>query len=165
MNFKISIILIGTAMTMYAVLYFCLYPTKEPESLPIKLEQPEFFLVDKPNIELVLQACEYYGIKYSDIVVSQAILETGHFKSDNCVKHNNLFGLYNSKKKQFYKFNHWTESVKAYRDMVQYRYKEGDYCFWLEKIGYAEDPEYIKKVNNIKNDIIYDSNIRTSNKR
>lgn len=151
MNFKISIILIGIAMTVYAVLYFCLYPTQEPESeLPIKLEQPEFFLEDTPNIELVLQACEYYNIKHSGIVVSQAILETGHFKSENCIKGNNLFGLYNSKKKEFFKFNHWTESVKAYRDMIQYRYTKGDYYQWLKKIGYAEDSLYVQKLVNIK---------------
>jgi flagellum-specific peptidoglycan hydrolase FlgJ len=151
MNFKISIILIGIAMTAYAVLYFCLYPTKELESeLPIKLEQPEFFLEDKPTKELVKEACEYYGIKHSDIVVAQSILETGHYKSQNCTKHHNLFGLYNSKKKEFFKFNHWTESVKAYRDMIQYRYTEGDYYQWLEKIGYAEDPLYVQKLVNIK---------------
>lgn len=154
MKIKFETLILSIGITLYLfVLVSCIFDNinkKSESELTIKLEQPEFFLEDKPNIELVLQACEYYGIKYSDIVVSQAILETGHFRSDNCVKHNNLFGLYNSKKKQFYKFDHWTESVKAYRDMIQYRYKEGDYCFWLEKIGYAEDPEYIKKVTNIK---------------
>ena len=136
-------------MTLLSI-YLLYNPKTTEEELPIKLEQPEFFLANKPSVELVLIACEYYNIKHSDIVVSQAILETGHFRSEKCIKDNNLFGLYNSKKKEFYKFNHWTESVKAYRDKVQYRYKEGDYYQWLEKIGYAEDPEYIKKVTNIK---------------
>ena len=129
----------------------CLLHNNTPnEELTVQLEQPEFFLSNKPNIELLIQACEYYKIKHIDIVVSQAILETGHFRSDNCIKNHNLFGLYNSKKKEFYKFSHWTESVKAYRDKVHYRYSKGDYCKWLEKIGYAEDPDYIKKVTNIK---------------
>ena len=141
--FGISIMILLSMCLLYN-------PKTTEEELPIKLEQPEFFLANKPSVELVLIACEYYNIKHSDIVVSQAILETGHFRSEKCIKDNNLFGLYNSKKKEFYKFNHWTESVKAYRDKVQYRYKEGDYCQWLERIGYAEDPEYIKKVNNIK---------------
>lgn len=136
-------------MTLLSI-YLLYNPKTTEEELPIKLEQPEFFLANKPSVELVLIACEYYNIKHSGIVVSQAILETGHFRSEKCIKDNNLFGLYNSKKKEFYKFNHWTESVKAYRDKVQYRYKEGDYYQWLERIGYAEDPEYIKKVNNIK---------------
>ena len=124
----------------------------EPDSVCIVLEQPEFFLANTPTVELVLQACEYYDIQHADIVVSQAILETGHFRSKLCLEHNNLFGLYNSYKHEFFKFNHWTESVKAYRDLVQYRYKSGDYYTWLVKIGYASDPRYINKVKQIQKD-------------
>ena len=29
---------------------------------------------------------------------------------------------------------------------VQYRYKGGNYLLWLKKIGYAEDPGYIRAV-------------------
>ena len=124
-------------------------PTYEEEEVPVKLEQPEFFLADTPTKELVKEACEYFGLKHSEIVVAQSILETGHYHSDNCVKHNNLFGLYNSKRKQYYKFDKWWKSVIAYRDMIQYRYKGGDYYEWLQKIGYAEDPSYISKVKGI----------------
>lgn len=122
------------------------------ETLPIKLEQPEFFFHDKPNKELLLEACTYYQLEEKEIVVSQAILETGHFRSDNCIKNNNLFGLYNSKKKRYYKFNHWTESVVFYRDKIQNRRKPNEkYYDFLNRIGYAEDKEYISKVKNIKN--------------
>lgn len=145
MKYFFTILFIGIVVSAYIISRL-----DNTEPLPIKLEQPEFFLEDIPTKELVKEACEYYNIKHSDIVVSQAILETGHFKSENCIKGNNLFGLYNSKKKEFFKFNHWTESVKAYRDMIQYRYTEGDYYQWLEKIGYAEDPLYVKKLINIK---------------
>ena len=125
--------------------------TKIPveEDIPIKLEQPEFFLEDIPTKELVRDACEYYGIKHIDIVVAQSILETGMYRSEQCLKHNNLFGLYNSRKQVYFRFNHWTESVKAYRDLIQYRYTDGDYYKWLNKIGYAEDSLYIIKVKDI----------------
>lgn len=119
------------------------------EKVPVKLEQPEFFLADTPTKELVKEACEYFELKYSEIVVAQSILETGHYNSNNCIKHNNLFGLYNSKSEQYYKFDKWWKSVIAYRDMIQYRYKDGDYYEWLQKIGYAEDPNYINKVKGI----------------
>ena len=126
----------------------------EPEfnqsNLIIELEQPEFFLTDKPTVELVLEACKYYQIQYPDIVTAQSILETGYYKSKTCIQRNNLFGLYNSRKKEYYKFNHWSESVKAYYDFVQVRYKEGDYYEWLERIGYAKDPLYITKIKQIK---------------
>ena len=66
-------------------------PDYEEEELPIRLEQPEFFLYDKPTKELVLEACEYFGLKHSDIVVAQSLLETGHYHSNNCINNNNLF--------------------------------------------------------------------------
>lgn len=98
----------------------------------------------------LFEALLYYGIYYPEIVYRQAILETGFFTSDICLKYNNLFGLYNSKTKSYYKFSHWTESVKAYVSMIQYKYEEGDYYAFLEKIGYAQDADYVKKLKNIK---------------
>lgn len=86
------------------------------------------------------------GILYPDVVLAQAILETGWFKSPVCRDLNNLFGLTNPKTKTYYEFNHWTESVKAYYTKVQYRYKGGNYLLWLDKIGYAEAPDYIRAV-------------------
>lgn len=123
---------------------------EEVDSLAVNLQQPEFFLEDKPTPSLVLEACKYYEIQYPEIVTAQSILETGHYKSKVCLQYNNLFGLYNSKKRDYYSFNHWTESVKAYYDLVQYRYKEGDYYEWLSKIGYTEDPNYIAKVKSVQ---------------
>jgi len=86
------------------------------------------------------------NIKYPKIVLAQAILETGWFKSSVCRNKHNLFGLTNPRTKTYYEFNHWTESVKAYYDKVQYRYKGGNYLLWLDKIGYAEDKGYIRAI-------------------
>ena len=58
----------------------------------------------------------------------------------------NLFGLTNPKTGKYYEFNHWTESVRAYYTKVQYKYKGGNYLLWLHKIGYAEDPRYVREV-------------------
>lgn len=127
-------------------------PNYEEEEVPIKLEQPEFFLSDTPTKELVVEACEYFGLKHIDVVVSQSILETGNYHSKNCVEHNNLFGLYNSRRAQYFKFDKWWKSVIAYRDMIQYRLRENeDYYKFLIRIGYAEDPQYIDKIRGIKN--------------
>lgn len=96
-------------------------------------------------------ALDFYEIQHKDIVISQAILETGWFTSDLCVKNHNLFGLFNSSKMEMYKFKHWSQSVKAYKTMIQYRYLEKDktYYHFLKRIKYAEDPEYIKKLKTI----------------
>ena len=89
------------------------------------------------------------NIKYPKIVLAQAILETGWFKSAVCRNKNNLFGLTNPRTKTYYEFDHWTESVTAYRTKVQYKYKGGNYLLWLRDIGYAEDKGYIQAVISI----------------
>ena len=84
------------------------------------------------------------NIKHPKIVLAQAILETGWFKSSVCRNKHNLFGLTNPRTGQYYEFSHWTESVKAYYTKVQYRYKGGNYLLWLRDIGYAEEKTYIR---------------------
>ena len=89
------------------------------------------------------------GILYPKIVLAQAILETGWFRSSVCRNKHNLFGLTNPHTGKYYEFNHWTESVRAYHTKVQYKYKGGNYLLWLDEIGYAEDPNYIMAIISI----------------
>lgn len=89
------------------------------------------------------------GIQHPRIVLAQAILETGWFRSPLCRNRHNLFGLTNPKTGKYYEFNHWTESVRAYYTKVQYKFKGGNYLMWLHKIGYAEDPRYVREVIHI----------------
>ena len=111
-------------------------------------EQPKFFSqTPKEGLE---EALSYYGLKHKDIVYAQAVLETGHFKSDLCLNGNNLFGLYDSKNHRYYTFDHWKDCVIAYKEMIQYKYKDGDdYLNFLKEIGYAGDSEYICKLKKL----------------
>ena len=86
------------------------------------------------------------GILYPKVVLAQAILETGWFRSPLCRERHNLFGLTNPRTGKYYEFEHWTESVRAYYTKVQYKYKGGNYLLWLKDIGYAEDPGYVRAV-------------------
>lgn len=117
------------------------------DSIP---SEPEF--MSQTPSEGLKTALEYYEIRYPDIVYAQAVLETGHFKSTVCLNYNNLFGLYNSKKKEYYKFNHWSESVVAYKEWIQKKYEPPeDYYSFLYRIHYGSDPKYTHKLKKIVN--------------
>lgn len=124
--------------------------SKEPVEMELMLKHSDFLKEWDANSTTMLAACEYYGVKYPKIVTSQAILESGNFKSQVFKKYNNPFGLYNSKTKDYYKFSHWTYAVLAYKTMVQNKYKGGDYYKFLEQLPYAEDKNYIKAVKAIE---------------
>ena len=98
------------------------------------------------SIESVLAEILKNNLAHPRIVLAQAVLETGWFKSSVCRNYNNLFGLTNPRTKDYYRFNTWQESVRAYYTKVQYRYKSGNYLRWLREIGYAEDPDYTVKL-------------------
>lgn len=110
---------------------------------------PAFF--SQSPKEGLIEALEYYEIQFPEIVYAQALLETGHFSSSVCKNYNNLFGLYNSKIKDYYSFEHWSDSVKAYKDFVQYKYKGNtDYYTFLINLPYATDPNYIRKIKQLE---------------
>lgn len=103
------------------------------------------------NIANLASVLERHGVSHPRIVIAQALLETGYFTSRVCLEKNNLFGLRRPSDGTYYEFPNWEESVKAYRDYVQYKYKGGNYYQFLKAIKYAEDPDYIVKVRQIAN--------------
>ena len=102
------------------------------------------------NIENLMATLRQFDVKFPQIVAAQALLETGYFTSRVCLENNNLFGLRRPSNGSYYTFNSWEESVKAYKDYVQYKYKGGNYYDFLNRIGYAEDGSYISKVMNLE---------------
>lgn len=97
------------------------------------------------NISNLAKVIGQNGLSHPRIVIAQALLETGYFTSRVCLECNNLFGL-RRKDGSYYQFDNWEESVKAYKNYVQYKYKGGSYLIFLKAIGYAEDPDYVVKV-------------------
>lgn len=116
---------------------------------PDTIASPPVFMSKSAN-EGLREALEFYDIHHPDIVYAQAILETGRFESNIYQRYNNLFGLYNSKANRYCRFNHWTESVIAYKEWIQRRYKPPeDYYKFLSRINYASDPNYISTLRHI----------------
>ena len=124
--------------------------TSQKQAIPIKDKQafskPKQFHLPELTIPNLYQEIIRNGIRHPRIVLAQAILETGWFRSPLCRNRHNLFGLTNPKTGKYYEFNHWTESVRAYYTKVQYKYKGGNYLLWLRDVGYAEDPRYVREV-------------------
>lgn len=106
--------------------------------------------LNKDNFFLV---CDIYDIQFPEVVYAQARLESGNFKSKLYQTKNNFLGLYNSRKKDFYEFEHWTDCLKGYKELLQFKYKGDDdiqnYYKFLKELPYAEDPNYISKVKRI----------------
>ena len=130
------------------------YNKTSPKMEPTKEVWAESKTLPALTIPNLYQEIIHNGIRHPKIVLAQAILKTGWFRSPLCRNRHNLFGLTNSKTGKYYEFNHWTESVRAYYTKVQYRYgqksrinsSDVDYLKWLRDIGYAEDPRYIQAV-------------------
>ena len=120
--------------------------TKENNQQIIKYYNGESHDLTLSNLVDVI---EEVGLNNQLFVLAQAVLETGHFTSSVCKNYHNLFGLYDSKHKDYYRFARWEDSVIGYQKFIQYRYKGGNYLKFLRRIGYAEDPRYTTKVAQI----------------
>lgn len=101
------------------------------------------------NFPNLIKALISYKVKHPRIVLAQAIQETGWLRSSVCRTKNNLFGLTNPYTGEYYVFNHWSESVRGYITLVQYKYHGGNYFRWLDDIGYAGDPNYTSSLRKI----------------
>ena len=97
-------------------------------------------------------------VKHPDIVLAQAIKESGWFKCTNCsLDHNNLFGL--RYKKKYLEFDTWQESIARYKVFQDKRYDgTKDYltfldCVWIHSDGscarYATSENYTKELKEI----------------
>ena len=111
------------------------------------------FSVENLKSEIVKQ-----GIKYPNIVLAQAVLESGHFKSDIFLDNHNIFGM---KKPSVRKtmatgenrghatFNNWVDSVRDYKMFQdQNGYSNLSVNDYMKKLGtdYCPGCNYEKKI-------------------
>lgn len=144
-------LLIGLILGILVTL--CYKPKPMPVTVEIKRDSVQVVDNKKPVAKAKLsdktlyQEIKKQNLSHPHIVLAQAKLETGGYRSKVCKTHNNLFGL--RKGNSYRKYNHWSESVTAYKKLIQSRYKGGDYFDFLADINYAEDPEYINKLKGL----------------
>lgn len=87
------------------------------------------------------------GLPHPEIVLAQARLETGNFKSRRCRVDHNIFGIKHGR--QYAKYRRWQDCVADYKRRISSRYKGGSYYQFLTRIGYAKDKKYIYKLKKI----------------
>jgi uncharacterized FlgJ-related protein len=95
-------------------------------------------------------------IKHPDIVLAQAILESGYLSSQIFIENNNLFGMRFperrptvalSENKGYSVYDCWTDSVKDYKLFQEFLFRRkektrDEYFDYLDRI-YAEDSNYV----------------------
>lgn len=91
------------------------------------------------------------GIKHAEVVLKQAIYETGHFKSNIFKTKNNLFGF--RRTKSYMKFKNWRSCIDYYKKWQdKYYHGEENYYQFLQKKNFAGSKKfnYAKQLKNIK---------------
>lgn len=89
-------------------------------------------------------------IKHPEIVLKQAILETGWFTSKLLMKRNNLFAFRATKK--YMRFDTWQQSIEYYKkwQLDNYTNPKENYYSFLRRKRYARHPDYIKTLKGIR---------------
>lgn len=125
-----------------------------PKQQDVEVCDTSFLNATELNDSILYLALVHYEVKYPKAVLAQAKLESGNYTSKHCRTKNNFLGLYNSRKKEYFSFSHWTACIQGYKDMIEYKMKDGeDYYDFLIRIKYASDPTYIYKVKQIESNL------------
>ena len=113
-----------------------------------------FLKAKELNDSILYLALVHYNVRHPKIVLAQAKLESGNFTSNHYKKRNNFLGLYDSKRKEYYKFNHWTDCIQGYKDMIEYKLRDNEnYYNFLRRIKYATSENYIRQIKQIEKSI------------
>lgn len=110
--------------------------------------------------EALISLMKRLKIRHIDIVISQAKIETGNFKSKVFIENNNLFGmrfpgnrvtLAKGENLKHAVYDNWQESVidyAIYQSTYLRKYSRSEYLKFLE-LNYAENKNYVSLINKI----------------
>ena len=89
------------------------------------------------------------GIKHPDVVLKQAIFETGHFKSQIYKRRNNLFGF---RKRKYIAYDSWKNCIDYYKVWQDKHYTNDslDYYKFLESKNFSGSNR-LRYSNNLRN--------------
>ena len=128
--------------------------------MPHTKAKKDIGLLTKENLWLTIKAMD---IMYPEIAFAQAILETGHFKSQNCKEANNLFGMMMPNVREtvairknengFAVYETWMHSVQDYALYQEFMMRKkkmtrSQYINFIDR-KYSESRGYAKKLRDI----------------
>ena len=99
------------------------------------------------TMEEVIRELVRQRVPQPAIVLAQARLESGNFKSRRARKDHNILGL--KKAGKYAKYRCRQDCIADYKKRISSRYKGGDYYLFLKRIGYAEEKDYERKLRYI----------------
>lgn len=111
----------------------------------LNIIQKDTFVLNQKNVYNLLVR---NNVKHPKIVLKQAILETGWFKSRLCIENNNLFGFHNGKK--YMSFKNYQDCIKYCAYWQRKKYDGGNYYKFLEDCNYASDTNYVNILKGVK---------------
>lgn len=122
-----------------------------------------YFISAELSQERLLAALRFNNVISPEVVLSQGKLETGYFRSQLCRKYNNLFGMKwpwgrinkssGHTENGFAVYVCWYDAVLDMKLFQAYYMQRGkdlnNYFSFLEDIGYAEESDYIIKLEKL----------------
>lgn len=143
-KFKLTILLVASIFVAGIITLYEVHKNEVQPELPKPTVVADTVRIDTFSENNLILELHDLKVLAPNIVLAQAKLETGNFKSYLFKCSNNLFGFRNFN--GYIKYKHWKESVKAYKDWQSRKYKGGDYYDFLVNIKYAEDTLYVYKL-------------------
>jgi Mannosyl-glycoprotein endo-beta-N-acetylglucosaminidase len=107
---------------------------------------PQVAMGDTLTVENLISTVWTLPFRHKNIIIAQAILETGWFKSDNCVNNNNLFGM----KKSFSRVSTYDTIINGYAHYSNWKMSVVDYYLLQstrESIIRTSKDEYMRYLN------------------
>jgi uncharacterized FlgJ-related protein len=152
---------LGAAVGLLLIFGFTSNPANKVENL----SQEERLIVIREysgfSEEKLIEKITELNFRYPHIILAQAKLESGHFKSTIFLENNNMFGMKEAKlranlakgtNRGHTYYETWQESVidyaLYYSSYLRSINTEGEYFEYLKQ-NYAEDPTYVQRLKQI----------------
>ena len=152
---------LGAAVGLLLIFGFTSNPVNEIENLS---QEEKLIVIREYNEfseEKLIEKITELNFRYPHIILAQAKLESGHFKSTIFLENNNMFGMREAKlranlakgtNREHAYYDSWQECVYDYA-LYYSTYlsdikTEGEYFEYLRQ-NYAEDPTYVQRLKQI----------------